>query len=260
MPRYSSRLYPRGLTGFSYSPAGGVGTVPTLGAPKPGYTWNPRTLHYDPVRKKGKYTLPGLGGGQGLLQDLIGRATTAKQETRADYDIPWEGLQELLEREPLTGMTEQEEALLRQQQNEMINRWGGTESERIARLPTGLGATSEAERELLDRVASKKAESARDIGIERLASEREAAGQAYTRESGTMEALAQLAVARQEGDVYGGADAGALISAVMSGDLSSEQIAAIRYALGISGDGGGDSVKGGPSAGSRFSGSVRRFG
>lgn len=219
-----------------------IGKVPrtrgmtSLEKERAGWRLDPATLQYVKPKKRHRRIGPTGEAGPDIIQELIDRTQAGKAETKGEYDIPWNELKDIIEDPAKGGMTNEEAALLRERGIEGINRWGGTEAQRISRLPAGIGASAEAERELLDAIASKKGEVIRETELGKLESQREG-------RMGTINALAQLAMSRQAADIAGTADAGALLQAVMSGAMSAQQLAAMRYTLGLGGYGTGGQIK-----------------
>src|SRR4030042_1662848 len=76
-------------------------------------------------------------------------------------------------------------------QSEMVQNALTTALERMARtLPSGIGATAEAERDLYDTATGQKLQAQRDIDIEKLRSQREGKQTALTGMTSTAQSMA----------------------------------------------------------------------
>lgn len=171
-----------------------------------------------------------------LMQQMFG----GQQETKKEFDIPWDKYNEILAGKSPginTAMTDAERAAITGRDVDAINAWAESEKDRISRLPSGLGATSEAERELSDEMMAKKLQSTRDTGIEQAQSQREYRASEQMRQDEALNAIAMLAQQRQQSDILGMGGMGDLIAALISGDIDPSLMSTIL--MGMQGSGGG---------------------
>lgn len=254
MPTFrSSNLYPSGYSGNLVGTRTGSQVKKTL---------NPLTGRFEaPVRAT-------AGNKFKYADELIDMIRQGQAQTKAEYDIPWNQYQSLLQTPQNSesrlqpaynewqkllqnpGMGAGEANLLYGKQSDMVSNALQTALEQIARgMPAGIGATGEAQRGAYDTATGQKLQAQRDIDIEKLRSQREGKQTALTGMTSTAQSMAtanqqdyasrmsvldsimQLAEMRNQADLTQKNEQAELLQAIIAGNVPSEVLTLLAQSM-----------------------------